>query len=1214
MPFTVEGKIGERWRRLGAAEGAFGPPLGPEENVSGRNGRRQRFERGEIAWSPDQDMTVSVYRLRNEACLEWSPIHIPEDSPVSQFLHYNYDILYNGVKQGHDVMGLKLSGVPRIWTRLQGFGEYAFIVRGWPDLGFTLPVRVQLGRSSETPNPGGPNVGGLIEERWHELGAWSGPLGKPTGEEDFNPDGGIRNQEFENAVYQRGRFIELNWGGADTSYNAFRVDVTHNGAKFLEKLVWSPGPSGGSSEWARPGIGAGQVRLDAGRGNGIYTFRLYPTHLGAGATNPSLAPSFEPGVTVDPEGPFIGGLTHGDFPFGSTQEILFMFVHDAFDAELLPPAMTGAPARAFASHIPRVRTIARRYARTQRLMPFQQFVCDENIAMAMIAHLQAVFEDHDFTVPGELPSRILAHAMLGQFFPGKAGTNNDYDFALKGLIAIAYRYRDLLTEEALNFILHGLVTGEVSGRPNLGETLTYRPPEGLGVPIAPESENHVLMIFSIQYLANQLLFDQTGDREYNNNTNGLTKILLDLMHAISKHDFLEFNSRPYHRLSIHAILNLYEFARDDSIRTAAQILLDYTMVKFAVSSNRLRRICPFRRLKEYTNLPNNRHNELLAPQGEGNDALIGFFLMYAGPTDINGAPTNQFLDGWTQEALIAGLGAYRPPPAAYIIAMTRHDPAQHRFYHGKRPHWSISFDEAEGGVEIYYSSPSFLLTAGGMFLNSGYGFDELFNYKDTAIAQATTLLPTRTPPLPTRDLKFADLIRFDRYPDERDAVNTGVHLGFACGANLRIPDMWLQLAVASWDGPWLLLDLNNASLEPSRHLPDRRLGFYVAIYRTPVANPEDLDPAPDNLGLLYAMEASVMSFEEFKRLTKERNTFPDKFAYGGRYVFHSADDRRFKFWLNQEGDKYEARVTDEPGPIVDLTSLPLVDGPYLTSLRLVVDPDHFHPGGHGGYFEIRYPDPDSSTPLILDFRDPKNPIRLDNITACPKPLFDRALALIEVAGELWDQSRNLQTAGKIAEAVVAAQTAVDVQRGFTPPPATEAAYQLRFGRVLQNLAYVLIAARRFDKAEVVAKEAVEVLLAAAASGADLYECASEIMALSGYLALAAKTASAVVAAQKAVDLLRRITPSIAVKAAHWWWFGKAWEGLALNLILDGRVDEAVRPASEAVGAYRVAAASGYNRTMIHDELARMSGNLADAGKTAEAAAAAQAADEILRGG
>jgi len=59
MPFDVFGKIGDRWRSWNAENGPFGNPLGPEENVPGRNGSRQRFEYGEIAWSPDQDMVVS---------------------------------------------------------------------------------------------------------------------------------------------------------------------------------------------------------------------------------------------------------------------------------------------------------------------------------------------------------------------------------------------------------------------------------------------------------------------------------------------------------------------------------------------------------------------------------------------------------------------------------------------------------------------------------------------------------------------------------------------------------------------------------------------------------------------------------------------------------------------------------------------------------------------------------------------------------------------------------------------------------------------------------------------------------------------------------------------------------------------------------------------------------------------------------------------------
>jgi hypothetical protein len=259
-------------------------------------------------------------------------------------------------------------------------------------------------------------------------------------------------------------------------------------------------------------------------------------------------------------------------------------------------------------------------------------------------------------------------------------------------------------------------------------------------------------------------------------------MLNNLLHTIAKHDFLEFNSRPYQRLSLHVLFNLHEFARDDLIRTAAQILLDYSMVKFAISSNWLRRVGPFRRLKQYSNRADNPHNELVAPKIEGDDSVVGFFLMYAGPTDIDGNPTDKFPAGWGMQAVMAGLAAYRPPPAAYILAMQREiPPFQHRFYHGLRPKLPGTDDQADGGVEIYYKSPSFLLTAGGMFLNSGYGGDEtpFSNFEQTAIAQATSLLPTR------KYVKFADLIRFEPYPDERRAVNTAVHRGFACGANLR---------------------------------------------------------------------------------------------------------------------------------------------------------------------------------------------------------------------------------------------------------------------------------------------------------------------------------------------------------------------------------------------------------------------------------------------
>jgi Photosynthesis system II assembly factor YCF48 len=846
-------------------------------------------------------------------------------------------------------------------------------------------------------------------------------------------------------------------------------------------------------------------------------------------------------------------------------------------------AIDGTPAQAFASHKTRASAIARQYASDNTLNTIASTANEDN-TIQLIAHLQAVSDDPDFHPKGqEMPSRTLAPKMLRNLNKGDGavgttvdedegtflgfgyhvdGRPGDYDPALKELMVIAYRYRNLLIDpddpgfNFIDFILDNLVPSYLPG----ADVTTFEKYDIhikfkaiITIPIisfpkdSPETENHMLLISSTVYLVNQLFWDRTSNEKYHNGKNGLTKWLLRYMHTIAKHDFLEFNARPYTRYSLHALLNLHEFARDKSIRDAAQILLDYTMVKFAVSSNRQRRICPFRRLKVETNRPD-KHNDLLASGVAGNDAVVAFFLMYAGPTDPNGNPINRFPWVRGEEALMAGLAAYRPAPAAYILAMKQDIPAfQHRFYHGARPQVPASGEQAEGGVEIYYKSPSFLLSAGGMFLNSGYGHDEYTKYKQTAIAQSTTLLPSRA------DVKFADLIRFDPYPDERRAVNTGVHLGFACGANLRPIEskifddtsthapvvathggqlflswkgsgnqnlntacvyttdvlgmdgieglegkvtlgdtseqspalashngrLFLAYKGAGNDNLYLLFsDDNGASFKGTTIFPETshqsptiashgghlylawtgrgdgnlnvakvtlfgntaggfgieglegkvtlgdtseqspalashngrlflaykgagndnlyllssrdglfqsgpwyfsdlsRFGFYFAAYRTAPAQPERLDTPLDSLGLLYAMEADSMDFETFKQRTLERNnTLPANLEYGGHYVFDTADNHRFSFWLHPSLEKYQPRIVrmDDTNPGADLSSLPLVDGPYLRT-----------PNGHDGYIEIRYPG--CETPLVLDFRDPENPVRVDNLLSCPQPL------------------------------------------------------------------------------------------------------------------------------------------------------------------------------------------------------------------------------------
>ncbi|MCX4806937.1 hypothetical protein OG594_35855 [Streptomyces sp. NBC_01214] len=1063
--FEVGGKIAERWRAWGGADGAFGRALGLEEDVPGRPGRRQQFERGEICWSPGQEMVVSVFRLRNEACFEWSRTRF-------DYKYYRYDISHDGVAQGH--IDLKYPGPELIWTRLQGFGEYTFHVEGCTvplislnplgileehsDQGFTIPVRLQLDAShheTTDPDPVGFQAGDIISERWHEIGAWDGPLGKDLHGEFANPDDPReRLHEFEHgsistapefgqrmvtAAYRRGSSIEINWGGADANYNAFLVAIFYFDQKFAEEVVWLEDPK---NEWARPGIGSGQFRLNEPR-DGKYSFSIHPM------TAPS-APS--PKEFVDASGtPQVVVFYQRDAPNTTSVPV------NTRDVDLGPPIIDPSPAHAFASHAMRMDAIAEHYAVHQPLRvafwrpdPGHPEATEDD-TFQLMAHLHLSSKDRGFRVPGELPSLILANIRLRQLRPGHMGTaidrdievqgfdlghvsrKGDYDMALKGIIAIAYRYRQLLTEDGLAFILRELVPPELfGGHDIITDWFELKGPIGplpsVAFPIA-ETENHRFMIESCRYLANQLLLERTGDRQkYDNDDNGLTAWLLESMQTLVKHDFLEFNARPYQRLSLHALLNLHEFAKNKSVRTAARIVLDYVSVKFAVSSNRQRRICPFRRLKENVNRPDpDAHNELLWSQK--GDQLTGFFLMYLGPTDANGNPVQRFPETWTQHALIAGSAAYRPPPAAYILAIRRDAyPAQHRFYHGDRPQLIASPDSAEGGVEIYYNSPSFLLTAGGMFLNSGYGFDEL-DSAQIAIAQSTTLLPTRA------DAKFADLIRFDPYPGERDAVSTGVHLGFACGPNLRFPLSLLPQMTRI--GNWFLFDLHT----------QLHLGLYVAAYRTPPALlPQFLDHL-DNLGMLYAIEADhISSFSEFAKIAKlEGNKpLPELLHYGGTYEFHTPDEpdavggHVFTCKLSTDGAKRATRILAVDGQaIADPGSLPLVEGPYLNSLRR---PDG--QGGHDGLLEIRYPG--CAVPLVLDFREAGDPIRRDNAGSCPQPQLGRAQALVEVAQQLTRTHRVRLAAEAMTQRVEVYERLSEADPDKFRPALAEALYDVLF--------------------------------------------------------------------------------------------------------------------------------------------------------------------------
>lgn len=289
-------------------------------------------------------------------------------------------------------------------------------------------------------------------------------------------------------------------------------------------------------------------------------------------------------------------------------------------------AVDGSPAQAYASHRARAAGIARYFATTRPLSGVTSGKATEDATVALIAHLHMVQLEPRFAHPVEGFSAVLIPQALHRMNAGNGEvgtttlTDRDYDMAIKGLVPMLYRYREQLAEIDRRFIMEVLIPPHMTGGHEASTEVVELVPV---IGNVPESENHLLMIESSRYLINQLRHDASGAREHDNVGNGLSDWLLGFMQTIAQHDFLEFNSSPYARMALHPLLNLHEFAREKRIRDAAQILLDYTMIKYAVSSNRGRRVRPFRRQQHRINHQANEHDFLYAEAG---DQTSGFFL------------------------------------------------------------------------------------------------------------------------------------------------------------------------------------------------------------------------------------------------------------------------------------------------------------------------------------------------------------------------------------------------------------------------------------------------------------------------------------------------------------------------------------------------------------------------------------------------------------
>ncbi|MFI6743797.1 LGFP repeat-containing protein [Nonomuraea sp. NPDC050451] len=154
------GLIGDYWRSLGAGNGPLGCPTGKEYSLPNQNGRKQRFEGGQVAFSPDQgtNMIVAAYESNGKAVFRWGPtspfnydywrIHWTASPNIGLIGFPGHDVT---VRTSSRTAG-KITGYPPAGvTNSAGYhATYTFWIQGCDDKltgdtcrqGYTIPVSV----------------------------------------------------------------------------------------------------------------------------------------------------------------------------------------------------------------------------------------------------------------------------------------------------------------------------------------------------------------------------------------------------------------------------------------------------------------------------------------------------------------------------------------------------------------------------------------------------------------------------------------------------------------------------------------------------------------------------------------------------------------------------------------------------------------------------------------------------------------------------------------------------------------------------------------------------------------------------------------------------------------------------------------------------------------------------------------------------------------
>jgi hypothetical protein len=525
----------------------------------------------------------------------------------------------------------------------------------------------------------------------------------------------------------------------------------------------------------------------------------------------------------------------------------------------------------------------------------------------------------------------------------------------------------------------------------------------LFVDLIPETENHLLMINTSKYLHNQLIIedvpDANGSNRFRKDQRALKDWLLAKMQNVMQHEFVEYNSRPYNRLSTFAIQNLADYANDDELRLGARIVLDHAGAKFAVGNQQGRRFLPFRRKREAmaafvdVDAPNSNGLFDLIQAG---DHQIGLGLLYTGQT---GQLRDRYASfGMAGQAIFAATSAYRPEPLVVDLALGNGGPLFQRMHHTTG--------------EVYSRGQSFLIAAGGTTSGLAYSAtgseaaDLLVKpglKDDLGLAMPTTLFLAASPLDEPGDRRkrgvgrttLDELIRIDgTRPDRPEPYpsydqNLCVWVGFACGVNIVVPDRDGADPLTGFPavnqllgeaGPCRSAGPDGSAPEwnfiDARRCPAYRNAprFFIAVYRQ--ACPALQRTCKDNFGFFEVVDATAADdFEAWKRRVVAAN--PPGFVTSGLSLFgsgmtgtyHSARGQAIEFQADAAGGRNAGIVAVDGIAQHDLGDWAFAEGaaplPAGTQTPITSSGD--------GFVAIR--NPRTQQTLQLDFRDAAHPKR-----------------------------------------------------------------------------------------------------------------------------------------------------------------------------------------------------------------------------------------------